>query len=432
MAAKFGIGWRQVAACLVLLGSSAMLAPTYSILAVPLGTEFHPTRMVLMLAMTVFSLISGIISPFLGNLMDRVSLRRTMLVGALALAAGFAAMSFATSFAHILVIYGLFMAPANVLLGPVATSVLVSRWFVKRRGAAIGIAISGVALGSFVFSPLIQGLLDHFDWRDAVRILAAILLVLTIPAALLVVNRPSDKGLHADGADSDPEPVHGHGAAPVLSRKAILSDPTFWLAAIVFAVVLSGMKGMVTNLMPLAVDKGINASVAAYLISIYAGCGFVAKLSFATVADRFSLRALMFVSIIGFAAGMACLLRADLGYPAIATGVGMIGFFGGLMVPLQGLLIPRIYGQAVVGRAAGLMSFVTLCALLATPPIFGLMYDMTGSYNGIFLAFIALSAAIMLVVPYIRLHAKPIPAAQRDKDDDLDAAGAVLAEAQKG
>ncbi|MCE7796775.1 MFS transporter [Sphingobium sufflavum] len=409
---KFIIGWRQVGACLVLLAAGAMIASVYSVVAVPLAKEFQPSRMVLMLAMTIMSMVGGALSPILGSQMDRRSLRGMMFLGAGLLSVGFVALSFATSFTQVLIVYGLFMAPANVLIGPMAASVLISRWFVRRRGAAIGIAITGVALGGFFFPPLIQGLLDFFSWRDAFRLLGLIIGLMTFPAVALVINTPAERGLHPDGVEPDPEAVRALAAQPVLTSRQVLADPTFWCAALVFAVVLSGMKGMVTNLVPLALDEGIKPTVAALLISIYSACGFVAKFSFAVVSDRLNMRTLLFVSLAGFATGAILLTRADMGYAVIATGVGLIGLFGGLMVPTQGLFIPRVYGAGAAGRVGGLMSFVTLCALLSTPPIFGLIFDLTGNYDAIFLSFAVLAVGVMLVVPRIRLPQRPAPTAR--------------------
>jgi predicted MFS family arabinose efflux permease len=405
MTANFGIGWRQVGSAFLLLAAISFIASGYSVVAVPLGQEFHPSRMVLMLAMTVLSGVSALLAPFLGNLMDRVSLRALMTLGALMLAAGYAALSFAADFNQVLIIFGLLIAPANVLMGPVATTVLLSRWFVKRRGTAIGIAVAGVAMGSVVYPPIVQFLIDHYPWREAFRLLALVLLVGALPAALLVVNRPADRGLHADGAATDPLLGQAErGEAGKISARAILTDPSFWLAAAIVAIVTSGMKGMITNLAPVVMDQGFKARDAAWLISLYGGCGFVAKLAFAAVADRLGLRPLLFVSLIGFAAGMAFLTQAAAGFPAILTGVALIGLFGGIMVPMQSLLVPKIFGERVVGRAMGLMSMVMLCALLASPPLFGRIFDVSGSYMAIFLTFTVLAALAMLMVPYLRLH----------------------------
>jgi MFS family permease len=406
------------------MAAGAMVSSGYSVVAVPLGEEFRPTRMVLMLTMTVMSLAGGLLSPLLGSLMDRVSLRLLMLLGAASLAAGFVAVSFATSFTQVLVIYGLFMAPANILVGPMAATVLLSRWFVRRRGTALGFAIAGVSLGGFIYPPLIQLLLDNYEWREAFRLLALIVFLTTVPAAALVVNRPADRGLHADGAAADPDLHRADAPAARLSTRAILTDPTFWIVAAVLSVVMSGMMGTVTNLVPLAMDEGIDPTAAALLISIYSGFGFLAKLFFAAVADRLNPRHLIFLALAGFGLGMASIIGAEAGYWLIAIGVGLIGLFGGLMTPLQGLLIARIF-PAAVGRVSGLMTVVILGALLATPPLFGLIFDVTGDYDAIFIAFAALAATTMLIVPYLRLQPK---AAAPESSDRREQAGVGLAE----
>jgi predicted MFS family arabinose efflux permease len=408
MAGQFRVGWRQVACCFVLLACVSFIASSYSVIAVPLGRTFHSSRMVLMLAMTVMAAVSGLLSPFLGSLMDRTSMRRIMIVGAVMLAIGYASLSLTTSFTQVLIVFGLIIAPANVLIGPVAATVLIARWFTVKRGTAIGIAISGIAMGSVIFPPIIQGLLDTFEWRTAFQLFAVLLLAITLPAALLVVDRPSDRGLYPDGAPA-PEV---DAVQPALSRvpiRAILTDPAFWLGICIFTTTVAGTKGMVTNLAPMAIDQGIVARDAAWLISIYGITGFAAKLSFAVIADRIPSRILMLLSLGGFALGMLCLSRASAGFWMIAAGVSFVGLAGGLMVPMQSYLVPRIFGAHCVGRAMGLMSSVMLVALLTTPPLFGRIYDVTGSYAAIFLTFTGLAVCAMSAIPYLRLRPRDLP-----------------------
>jgi MFS family permease len=404
MNAGFFVGWRQVAIGFLLLSAAGMIASTYSIVAVPLAKEFEPSRMVLMLTMTIMSGIGALLSPFFGNLMDRTSLRVLMPLGGLCLAAGYVGISLATTFDQVLIVFAVLIAPANILIGPVAVTVLLSRWFARQRGRALGIAIAGIAAGGFVFPMIIQGLLDANQWRDALRLLGLVILLWTVPAALLVIDRPSDRGLNPDGDAQPNELTRAEAAFAPISVREILKDPAFWMICVTVAVVTSGMKGMVTNLAPLAIDNGVTATDAATLISIYAGCGFLAKINFAMLADRVGPRVLMFAALGGFGCGMALLTQASGGYYSIALGVAVIGLFGGLMVPIESYLAPRVFGQRIVGRALGLIAGVILIALLSTPPLFGLIFDVTGSYRGIFYAFAGLAFAVMLGVPYIRLH----------------------------
>ncbi len=404
MPESFSVGWRQVAICFLLLAASGMIAATYSIIAVPLAAEFKPSRMVLMLAMTVLSASCAVLSPLLGNLMDRISIRLLMITGGLFLSLGYTALSFATSFNQVLVIFGLLIAPANVLIGPVASTVLLSRWFAKKRGRAIGIAIAGISAGGFLFPMIIQALLNANEWREALRLLSVVLVLWTVPAAMLVVQKPSDLGLNPDGEAEPPALARAEMAAAPISARDLLIDPAFWMIAITVAIVTSGMKGVVTSLVPLAVDTGIKASDAALFISVYAGCSFFAKLNFAALSDRLGPRVLMFTSLAGFALGMACLTQAGMGYGVIGLGVALLGLFGGLMVPIESYLAPRVFGQRAVGRAMGLLSGVILIALLASPPIFGRIFDLTGSYTGVFWTFCGLALIALLWVPSMRLQ----------------------------
>ena len=399
---SFGIGWRQVFASMTVMACSGMIAPTYGIIAVHFSGEFHSSRMALMLAITVMSIAAGIASPIVGGLMDKSSLRRIMAIGIAGMVIGFLALSFITSLAGVLVVYGLCMAASQVMAGPISGTVLLTRWFEKRRGAALGIAVSGIGAGSMIFPLVIQALFDHFEWREALRVLALILACVTIPALALIVNRPQDRGLYPDGADAPPAATSATAAAP-LSTREILADPAFWMLAIVVTVVLAGMMGSVTNIVPMARDLGVEANAAAAVVSVYAGMAFLSKLTFSVVADRINARVLMLAILGVFGAGMAALAMAATGYWVILLGAGLIGL-GGMILPLQSFVAPRIFGPAVVGKAVGLLGLISLIGLLLTPPVFGFIFDRTGSYSAIFVAFAVLAVGAMLVVPKIRLH----------------------------
>lgn len=404
MTPSFAAGWRQVGICFMLLAATGMVAATYSIVAVPLAREFAPSRMMLMMSMTVLSGTSAVLAPLLGELMDKVSLRRLMILGGLCLSLGYVGISLATSFTQVLIVFGVLIAPANVLIGPVAITVLLSRWFARKRGRAIGIAIAGISAGGFVFPLVIRELLEAFAWREALQVLALVLLAWTVPFTWMVIDHPSDRGLQPDGDVAGPVVPAGQSDVPPITVRALLRDPAFWMIAVTVSIVTAGMKGMVTNLAPLAIDQGISASDAAPLVSIYAACSFVAKLNFAMLADRIGPRTLMFLALGGFAVGLACLTQADAGYWMIALGVAVTGLFGGLMIPAESYLAPRVFGQRAVGRAMGLLAGTILLVMLATPPLFGLIFDLTGSYTGIFWTFAALAVAALFWVPAIRLH----------------------------
>lgn len=397
------IAWRQLFVCFMLMAAVGMIASTYSLIAIPLAHEFQPSRTVLMLAMTVLSGACVILSPLLGTLMDRLSIKLMMVTGGALLASGYFLLSVTTSFSQVLIIFGVLIAPANVLIGPVAITVLLSRWFTRTRGRAVGIAIAGISAGGFFYPFIIQGLLDAHQWRDAFQLLSLVLLIWTVPVALMVVSRPSDVGLLIEEDSANLKSAGDEKPKVQVSARQIMTDPAFWMLAVTVAIVTAGMKGMVTNLAPLAMETGISLSDAAPLISVFAACSFIAKLNFAALSDRLGPRVLMFIALSGFSVGMLCLAQASMGYYVIALGVAITGLFGGLMVPIESYIAPRVFGQHAVGRAMGLLSGTILVAMLATPPLFGFIFDVSGSYRGIFWVFAGIALAALLWLPRIRL-----------------------------
>jgi predicted MFS family arabinose efflux permease len=408
------VGWRQVVASAMLLGVMGIMTAGYGMFSVPLAQEFKPSRMLLMLAITVMSIVTAILSPILGNMMDRVSLKRLMALGAVSVTTGFVALSFTTSIYQVLIVYGLFMAPVNVLMGPIIVTVLLSRWFVNRRGRAIGMAVTGMSVVSLCLPPFIQWLLDNNDWRVAFRLLALSFCLFTTLAIVMIVENPAKKGMYPDGgnAPTEAERERQRQEAAPIGIRAILTDPAFWIIGAIFALILAGMKGMITNLVPMAIDVGIKPSSAALLMSIFSASGITSKLIFSMVADKISHRYLLAGAIAGFVTGLVCLTRAESGFWVIAAGVSLIAMFGGLSTPLQGILVPRIFGQRVIGRVSGLLSLVMLALALSSPPAFGLIYDRTGSYDAMFFVLAAISAATILLVPYLRMHPKVVDASE--------------------
>lgn len=397
-------GWWQVAVAITIQAVySAAIYSGYSVVAMPLQHAFQPSRVVLMLGITVTSLVGGALTPFLGAAMDRYSLRIIMLIGASLLPAGFLALSFATSMTYVVSVYAIFMAVASVLLGPVASSALLARWFTRRRGLAMGIAAAGSTLGSLILPPLLQGLIDHFDWRTAFRIFAGILFAIAVPViAFVAVNRPSDRNLFPDGDGPPSEASAEFGQGHFRTTISVLRDPNFWFISVILGLVLSSASAVGSNLLPIAIGKGITADRGALLISVLSAGAFTGKMVFAGVGDRIDLRLLLAIAMLVLATGMLGFLQAD-GYAMLVAATLLTGLSGGTVVPLWGYLLARAFGPENIGRVMGLMNFVVLPVTIGAPPLFGWVYDKTGSYNNAFILYMALLPALAIVLlPRIR------------------------------
>jgi MFS family permease len=272
------------------------------------------------------------------------------------------------------------------LLGPLTTSTLLARWFTKKRGMTLGIAAVGTSVGGFVFPPLIQGLIDQHEWRTALRYLGVGLFVVAVPAVLLVVNSPQLKGLHADGEPMDPDFVPPT-TTPV-SFGLLLKNRNFILIAIVMSFLFATYTGVMSNMVPFAMGRGLTADEGAFLISALAVAGIVGKLVFGAVADKVDLRW-------GLGASMALVIASMLvfsyfeGLTALMVGSILIGLAAGGMLPVWGALLAVLFGAANYGRVMGMMNPVIMPLTLAGAPLAGFIFDSTGAYTGAFLTFAA-------------------------------------------
>jgi MFS family permease len=394
-------GWWQVAVALLGQAASAGAVFTaFSVVAVPLQDSFASNRTFVMLAISATVLVTGIVNPLAGAAMDRYRLRSLMLLGALLLVAGFVALSFTASMTQVIAVYALFMAVATVLLGPMASAALLSRWFTRRRGLAMGIAASGTALGGLIFPPLLQGLIDAFEWRVALRLFSATLFLTVVPAIfLLTIERPSDCNLLPDGDDA-PDAI-AERAQPKSAGSAIgvLRESNFWLIAIVIGLVFAGMTGLSTSMVPLVMAKGISAEHGALLLSIFSAGSFAGKMVFASVGDRVELRLVLVIALFLQTVAVFGFLRADT-FVLLVIASASLGVAVGGILPLWSYLMAAVFGVDRIGRVMGLASSVVTVFNLAAPMLFGIVFDRTGSYGP------ALAGQIVLLLVAMALSLK--------------------------
>ena len=394
-------GWYlAIVAFLLLMVSNGAIMYSYSVVAVPLGLEFEASRVTMMLGVTVMTLAGGIMSPLFGSLIDRWSLRSMMLIGVFGMSCGYFLLSFTTASWQVPLIYGALMMLGLNMLGPLTTSTLLARWFSRKRGMVLGLAAIGTSVGGFVFPPVIQWLIDAYEWRDALRILALGCLILTIPAVMLVVNSPKDRGLGADGVALDAD-------APLvlpeaITFKSLLADRNFWLIALVMSLLFSAYTGVLSNLVPLALNKGLSAEQGAFLISILAVAGIAGKIGFGTIADRVDLR-------LGYAASIVCVIIALLlfattsSFSTFMLASGFMGFATGGMLPVWGAILAILFGAANYGRVMGMMSPVIMPLTLVGAPLAGYIFDVTGGYAPAFVLFAGGLVLALIALPFIRM-----------------------------
>jgi len=244
--------------CLFIMAGCGIYA--FSLFVKPLQADLGWGRGEIMAAFTILYLIIGVTSPFVGRVVDRYGAKQVISIGALVSGLGFVLLSQMNSLWHLYLGYTI-IGIGMAAVGPVPTSAVVSNWFRKKRGLAIGIMSTAVGGGGFMVAPLVGSyLIPNFGWGASYLALAILTWVLIIPLALWVLKtKPTDMGLYPDGMEA-PEAVAAAQTSPSdssgLSLKMALVTPAFWLLTTSFLLMLFSQAGTIQSQVPHLQDIG--------------------------------------------------------------------------------------------------------------------------------------------------------------------------------
>src|SRR5258708_6874562 len=213
---SFFYGWIVVAVTFVTMAIGVNARTSFSLLFPPIINEFGWERGVTAGAFSFGFLVSAVVSPLIGRLMDRSGPRAVMEVGVALMAGGLLLAPLTTQPWHPYLTIGVMVGAGSVCLGYSGQSLFLPNWFNRRRGLAMGLAFAGVGIGSITLLPWVQLMIEQTGWRTACTAMGILILVVLAPINLLLRKRPEDIGLEPDG-----------DAAPSASAKPIsnIVDP---------------------------------------------------------------------------------------------------------------------------------------------------------------------------------------------------------------
>jgi len=379
----------------------------FSLFVQPLQADFGWGRGGIMLALTIFFLIGGVSAPYIGRLVDRYGAKKVLALGAFVTGLGFVLLSLVQTLWHFYgayIIVGVGMAAT----GMVPATAVVSNWFEKRRGTAIGIMSAGIGAGGFALAPLIGVyLIPNFGWRVSYFALALITWML-IPLVLLVIRtKPADMGLYPDGRqDSEAEAEASPSASEGLSVKMALATSGFWLIAVSFLANGFSEVGLLQSQVPYLVDVGFPLATAATAYGVVGLWSLIGKFGFGWLCDRVQAK---YACAIGFGVqlvGIIILMNVRPAAPAALLWlyVVVIGFGVGSWLPTMSMLISTNFGLAAYGVLFGMITLAQSIGSSTGPLMAGYMYDATGSYHWAFIIFLSLFA---IAIPTILVVRRP-------------------------
>lgn len=399
-----GIGFASQA---VSMGFSIMTFPLF----VPfLIEEFGTERGPIVVGQSLFLAVMQGVGSVLGRVLDRRSIRAVMALGALVMAACLLALSRATALWQLGLLFGVALSVGATMLGPLASSTVVAKWFRRRLGRAQGLTNMGGPAGGLLFAPVAGALLAAFGWRTTLVCFAGTTL-LVIPALWVVVrNRPGDLGQHPDGEPPSAEAAGGgHGGAE-WGPARLVRTRAFWCLALPLGVLMSISTAWIANFATFAADLGVGTEQAAAYLGIGSGVGILSTLVFGALSDRIDGRLLLW-TIMAIHAGAFVLLRTLAGPAGFLPLVIALGSAGGGMMPVYASLIGRIFGPASFGSVMGLAGLVMLPFFFVMPPLAASLRDASGSYASALLLFVAALCAAAAVLGLLRLEARAVAAA---------------------
>lgn len=393
-------GWVMVAVAFVTqFISSGVIFYTFGIALKEWTVEFDAGRFGVSGIHFVLPWAGAAIAPFVGRLASAGHLRLLIPAGAVAAGLGFCAISQATSLWQLYVVYPLLMAYAAGTLSGVGASTLVVNWFSKTRATALGISQIGASVGGMVMAPLTVSLFGAHGWRDVYLGFGLVILALAPLLAWLIVGRPADRGLHPDGVATPPTASHAALAPAQVSpqttggARSPLREANLWLIAFITGVGFMLSSVVVTHLVAMATDAGVEPLRASRLLAIMATVAAFGKVVFGRLADRAGERTAYAVSIVleMIALGGILLLPTSLALEGITAVLGL-GIGGNL--PLSAALIARTFGATAFGPMMGMKTMLMTPLVATGTPFAGWIFDETGSYRiafSVFLGFVLLS-----------------------------------------
>ncbi len=332
-----------------------------------------------------------------GRLIDRFGPRRLMLGGIVMAGGALVGLSYVTSLAGFYFFYA-FNALGYVFGGPLPNQVLLSRWFDKARGRAMGVAYLGIGVGGALVPLLAFALTQAYGWRGALRILGVLMIVIALPMAYFV---------------KEPSARRGAGAVKMPGLGSILTRVPFYLLMIGSMASIGAVGGTIQNLaLYLSLDRKLPQVEIDTTLSIILAGSVIGRLSMGWLADRWSKKHVMFLiySIVAISIPMLVYAPtpATLKICAFLFGIGLGGDY--MIIPL---MAAELYGLAVLGRVMGIVLTADSVSESLVPMLVASMRDSTGSYTSGFLVLVILAGIGAVAVAFLpRSGAAPVEAEQ--------------------
>jgi MFS family permease len=405
--ARIFYGWVIVftAAIGLLLGYAPVFVYSFSVFIKSLAQDFHASRTSIALAFTLANIMQSVGAPLIGRLVDRFGAHKVIVPSTVIF--GLVIISFKYFSTSLWQLYAFFIVIGFVGTGtaPVPYGIVVSRWFDKSRGLALGLMMMGLSSGAILLPPIAQRLIILVGWRTAYAIVGFVVLAISVPVVgIFLKDSPEKMRLQPDGVPDlsagSKEPKNEQGVSWSVARR----EPTFWFLASAFFLLGASVHACVIHLVPMLTDRGISVERAAFASSLLGVALLIGRVFTGYFLDRFFGPYVAMLLFSGVAVGVSLLLTGAGGsLPLLAA--FLVGLGMGAEADIIAYLTSRYFGLRSFGEIYGyLFATFTLAGALG-PVLMGVGFDHLGWYRAPLLFFLGATlvatALLTRLGPYI-------------------------------
>ena len=393
--------WVILAAACVLSIVSRADSASFAVFVDPLVERFDWKRGDISLAYSLAFLCSMPAMLAFGWLGDRYGARALMIGASLMISAGTVLLGMIQDLWHLYVLYGVFVGAFGNAAFMVLLPVIVTRWFEKKMGLALGFYWAALGAGPAIFAPLFRWLIETRGWESAFMVLGVGFGVVLLLFSSLIRTRPAEMGLTAYGTEEAGKETKASAASAAVSLRSVLASRPVWLLTGCHHLGCAGHAVILAHGVSMATHHGIPGLQAAGVLSTIAGVSIVSRFTFSLLTERFGGRTILSLSIFGQSASILMLLFATEAWHFYVFAVIFGVCYGGEMVGFP------IINRQMFGPKAPLSSIFSFEMIGASTGmalggwIGGVLFDHSGNYTSAILVaagigFLALPLALWL------------------------------------
>jgi MFS family permease len=395
---KIYYGWIMLFAIALMTFASSGSRFSFGVFVIPMTEELHWGRDQLALAASLNLILAGLLRPLVGILADRIGSKIVAMTGVALGGVALLLTSFARELWQFYLAYGILLAIGYSFTSPVTVTTLVSQWFVKRRSLAMSIGSTGTSLGELITVPLAMLAVITVGWENAFRVIAVFMIFIVLPVgAMLLYNRPADKGLEPFGFVPGENGTKRNMRDGLTLRDAARTGD-FWRLGLGFFVCGFTMSFASTHFVPFAMDMGFEQMAAANALGMVGACALAGGLTTGFLGDRFPRKNVLATVYLLRGLAFAVLLQArDL--PTLYLGSFVLGISWTSTGALTSAISADRFGLKNIGSIFGTMYVIMPIGTGIGAYVAGVIYEIRHGYE-LSLIMSALAGLIAAVVVF--------------------------------